>query len=109
MITKCELAFECVFFISRCFETGIYCGFFRKNWEILFSDLIQTHGISEAVVIDIYNEWDTTAMEKHRLSVNQGSTLKEKSNVEEKIRIKRIRILTHSHSTFFKNNPLINF
>lgn len=76
VLTDNQMASLCVYcFNSRCFETGIYCGFFRKNWEILFRDLIQAHGISEAVIIDIYNEWDTAASENHRLSANQGSKL----------------------------------
>ena len=62
------------FLIFRCFESSIYRGFFRKNWEILFSDLVVVHNVSETVIINIYNDWDILVSEKHRLRTNQGSS-----------------------------------
>ena len=62
------------FLIFRCFESSIYRGFFRKNWEILFSELVVVHSVSETVIINIYNDWDILASEKHRLRTNQGSS-----------------------------------
>ena len=62
------------FLIFRCFESSIYRGFFRKNWEILFSELVVVHNVSETVIINIYNDWDILASEKHRLRTNQGSS-----------------------------------
>ena len=41
------------FLIFRCFESSIYRGFFRKNWEILFSELVVVHNVSETVIINI--------------------------------------------------------
>ena len=54
--------------VFRCFESGIYRGFFRKNWELLFNKLVVIHNVSETVIINIYNDWGILASEKHPLT-----------------------------------------
>jgi len=61
-----------MWFIYRCFETGIYKGFFECNWKSLFKELISTFAITQCHIVHIFNDWDVMAAQNHRISSKKG-------------------------------------
>ena len=45
----------------RCFESGIFCGFFQSHGDSLFRSITEEHKITALVYEHVYNDWDVNA------------------------------------------------
>ena len=66
MLLRSKQCFSAFFLYFRCFESGVYDGFFKSNGDVLFRSLVEQYGITAVVYEHVYNNWDVTACKRSK-------------------------------------------